>query len=576
MKNEIKYAHGGNVFKNEDTQVTYFVEQRPDGVWTIFSEGPQWSRRDEYEYGFASESDAIDIAKIEAGITHEEDPEAYFFRKTEYAKGGNTNKDMDIQNKIDKLKKVYNSTLVPESVKVKALAEIEKLKKENLNQTKTSVKEVKSEEIGMDSDQREFNKTVLQIIEKNKINDTNSFEEIVSEVLQDSNFHTEAFIFASILDKSIVTKQDWYSSGRFVADDKTRTIALEISNMAGWDASKFGPALEFTLRMKGFSNIADALKKSLQEEESEYPNAIEELTKRQTEYTQEIANRTGLRQGAVADFVAKNGLTELETLNLVQGLGMGKIGAGDFTRAVVSIPGNSFEKRIIAFAKSNEAFKSPTPTPTPPPTPKVDESPIVKDDRLGNKKISEVATYVAHRNIKSIVIEFNGKEITLNGSDIFDGIYVDNKIVGVKTRKKREPKVARTQFEEETFEFAKGGYTRPAYDLKTTGIYLFKTKNDSYYIISYLFERENDTEDSLQIQDDLRKKLGSILIQNSAWKRLASGKSIKARSAYGDYVGTLTRIDDTKNADKYTLGTYNDYAFKEGGSMIGWKHKTKK
>ena len=88
MKNEIKYAHGGNVFKNEDTQVTYFVEQRPDGVWTIFSEGPQWSRRDEYEYGFASESDAIDIAKIEAGITHEEDPEAYFFRKTEYAKGG--------------------------------------------------------------------------------------------------------------------------------------------------------------------------------------------------------------------------------------------------------------------------------------------------------------------------------------------------------------------------------------------------------------------------------------------------------------------------------------------------------
>jgi hypothetical protein len=545
MKNEIKYAHGGNVFKNEDTQVTYFVEQHPDGVWTIFSEGPQWSRRDEYEYGFASESDAIDIAKIEAGITHEEDPEAYFFRKTEYAKGGNTNKDMDIQNKIDKLKKVYNSTLVPESVKVKALAEIEKLKKQNVNQTKTSVKEVKSKEIGMDSDQREFNKTVLQIIEKNKIYDANSFEQIVSEVLQDSNFHTEAFIFASILDKSIVTKQDWYSSGRFVADDKTRTIALEISNMAGWDASKFGPALEFTLRMKGFSNIADALKKSLQEEESEYPNAIEELTKRQTEYTQEIATRTGLRQSAVADFVAKNGLTESQTLNLLQGLGMGKIIAADFMTAVVGIPGNSFEKRIIAFAKSNEAFKSPTPTPTPPPTPKVDESPIVKDDRLGNKKISEVATYVAHRNIKSIVIEFNGKEITLNGSDIFDGIYVDNKIVGVKTRKKREPKVARTQFEEETFEFAKGGYTRPAYDLKITGDYEFSTNYGLNYQFSVRgFEREGDVTDSLYFDNSettAKRELGSIIIKNSAWKNLSNGKTIMAVSSTG-IKGKLTKL----------------------------------
>jgi hypothetical protein len=58
------------------------------------------------------------------------------------------------------------------------------------------------------------------------------------------------------------------------------------------------------------------------------------------------------------------------------------------------------------------------------------------------------------------VVEFNGKEVTLNGSDIFDGIYVENKYLGTKTRKKREPKVARTQFEEETFEFAKGGLAK--------------------------------------------------------------------------------------------------------------------
>ena len=654
MKNEIRYANGGNVFKNKETNVTYFVEQRPDGVWTIYSEGPQWSRREEYVYGFASESDAIDIAKLEAGITHEEDPEAYFFRRTEYATGGGVKSNqyevelesidnpdfeykkrytkkikkyrvsvnsieeakkvvsefindndlgggnfigaqiyqnnkpiayisynlrvwagkvgdmnsipyeennMDIQSKIDKLKKVYNSTLVPESVKAKALEEIEKLKKEKVNQTKTSAKEVKSEEPGIDSEQREFNKTVLQIIEKNKINDANSFEQIVSEVLQDSNFHTEAFIFASILDKSIVTKQDWYSSERFVSDEKTIKIALEISQMSGWDASKFGPALEFALKMKGFHNIAAALKKSLQEEESQYPNAIEELTKRQTEYTQEIASRTGLRQSAVADFVAKNGLTESETLNLLQGLGMGKIIAADFMTAVAGIPGNSFEKRIIAFAKSNEAFKTPTPAPTP--TPKVNETPIVKDDRIGNKNISEVATYIPHRNIKSIVVEFNGKEVTLNGSDIFDGIYVENKYLGIKTRKKREPKVARTQFEEETFEFAKGGYTRPAYDLKTTDDYYFVTNSRVEYEFSVAgFEREGDDTDSLYFDDldtTAKRDLGTIIIKNNAWKKLASGQTIKAISSTG-ISGKLTKVIDKKS---------------DGGNMSSWKHKQK-
>lgn len=113
----------------------------------------------------------------------------------------------------------------------------------------------------------------------------------------------------------------------------------------------------------------------------------------------------------------------------------------------------------------------------------------------------------------------------------------------------------------------KGGYIKPGYDVKTTGVYLFKTKKDSFNVVSYLFERENDTEDSLEIQDDLRGNLGSILIQNSAWKRLSSGKPVKASSAYGDYIGTLTRIDDTKNLKKYITGTNNDYSFKGGGGV---------
>jgi len=90
--------------------------------------------------------------------------------------------------------------------------------------------------------------------------------------------------------------------------------------------------------------------------------------------------------------------------------------------------------------------------------------------------------------------------------------------------------------------YVKGGYTRPSYKIITTGFFLFKTKDKEYYVRSGLFERQNDTEDSLQIQDELRGELGSIIIQNSAWKRLSDGKTIKARSSKGNLMGKLTRV----------------------------------
>jgi DNA repair protein RadC len=99
--------------------------------------------------------------------------------------------------------------------------------------------------------------------------------------------------------------------------------------------------------------------------------------------------------------------------------------------------------------------------------------------------------------------------------------------------------------------FAKGGYTRPAFNIKTTGDYLFQTNKGNFNLKSYLFERQNDTEDSLEIQDELRGELGSIIIKNSAWKRLSSGSSVKARSEKGNFVGTLTRVE---SMPKYDIG----------------------
>ena len=99
-------------------------------------------------------------------------------------------------------------------------------------------------------------------------------------------------------------------------------------------------------------------------------------------------------------------------------------------------------------------------------------------------------------------------------------------------------------------------YKRPSYDIKTTGIFTFKTKDKEYLLKSYSFERENDTEDSLEIQDELRGEIGSIRIKNSAWNKLAKGQTILAKTSKskGDIVGKLTRIDDINNSEKYAKG----------------------
>ena len=107
-------------------------------------------------------------------------------------------------------------------------------------------------------------------------------------------------------------------------------------------------------------------------------------------------------------------------------------------------------------------------------------------------------------------------------------------------------------------------YKKPAYDIKTSGIYLFKTKNKEYIIKSYLFERDNDTEDGLEIQDELRDELGSIVFKNSAWNRLSKGNTIIAKSNIGNIQGKLTRLDDINNSEKY-----------EGGGNIGNMPKVK-
>lgn len=515
--------------------------------------------------------------------------------------------------KIAKLQKVVDSAMIPDAVKEKARLEIEKLRSEEGKD-----KSEKVEQKGLSVEQREINKKALALITKNKFDSQKVLQGIVHLSLEDANYHTAAFEFAKLVDSNIKTKQDWYRTEIFKITEKQRDVAIEISQMCGWEGEKILATYEFVLKMLGFHNLFDKLNEAMKDDSNEgnYPNAIDNLTSNQMLYASTIAPKVGLTKEIIGDFIKRNGLTEKETLNLMQGVGMGKVSGADFMTAVIGLPNNEFEEKIVAFAKSDEAFKA---------EPKKEEAPIVKDDRVKGKNISDISTYIPHRAIESIVVTHAGKKVTLKGSDIFDGIYVENKVLGIKDKTKKQPKVARTQFEEETFEFgdggsvvenklmklkeegklktlvnvngqkyfqtiipnkqekgywkryyslnqnslgkmqnamlseddlknlfeqqqdkmAKGGYTRPGMDIKTTGDYEFRTNSGLGYEFRVVgFERQGDDTDSLYF-DDLEKtakrELGAITIKNNAWKKLSKGQTITAVSSTG-VKGKLTRM----------------------------------
>lgn len=279
--------------------------------------------------------------------------------------------------------------------------------------------------------------------------------------------------------------------------------------------------------------------------------------------------------------------------------------------------------------------------------------------------ISANHVYIANRYIVEAVIKKDGKLVEYKGKDILDGIYVSKDFFGGDIPKMGAPKVTRTQFEEEEYEFGEGGdissnyksineifknrdksvsvaqkveivkglidagytdadltvtaksgtaytnkvdkkteqvltkfykfydgslkgnmpfqtiydiidmnsrfqynvlstikrvnkfgsggYVRPSATMKTTGIYKFVTKDKEYILEVSMFERENELKDSLQIQNDLRGELGSILINNNAWRRLSKCDTVTAKSSKSDVQGKLTRIDDLENVRKHLL-----------------------
>jgi hypothetical protein len=687
-----KMVHGGSMYASGgEIDKTGSIDE-PDGMMYEFKVNqiaPQFyhtlvghiDKYDANEYYATYENDLYEDDLQEKTFSTFEEAEKWVLSKinleknryiTEYGNKMATGGGVSSENaeKIAKLEKVLTSTLVPDAVKEKARLEIERLKSETSEPAS-----------GLSAEQRDLNKKALALIDKNKIND---FDALVTEALTDANYHSESFKFARLVDSSIKTKEDWYQAERFSGDDKTRDTGIAIANMCGWDGDKITETLYFVLKMKGEHKLADALKKAMEVEEASYPNRIESTTETQNFFIKEIATRTATDQRAVTEFVKNNGLTESQTLNIVQGLGMGKLKPMDFVTALVGNPGNGYEQQVIAFAKSNEAFKTPEQKPkdkvklkdieilwaegnqsnydkfpkkysswkaandavrpiasdaakyegynkvkfvvtfedgetyegrldvaskvdnpniepyvgnvfgvhikewldyllsdesgqseaekqevrewlakydlvgeseqktaepikTEEPKEEPKEQPKVSDDRLKGKQISEVSKYVPHRNIESITFTIDGKSYTVKGSDIFDGVYVENSAIGIKakrTTKAKQPKVARTQFEEEEFEFGSGGYTRPSG--KVSGIYEFAVKGGITELKVVGFERQNDTQDSLYFDDSekaAKTKFGSILVKNNAMSKITKGNTVMATSTTG-IKGKLTRIKD--------------------------------
>ena len=74
-------------------------------------------------------------------------------------------------------------------------------------------------------------------------------------------------------------------------------------------------------------------------------------------YVLEIKGLTGLRVTAIESYIEENGLSNDDILNIVIGLGRRQLKGSDVATAVVGNKGNSASKKLIAFAKGNEALK---------------------------------------------------------------------------------------------------------------------------------------------------------------------------------------------------------------------------
>lgn len=470
MENEIRYSQGGGteslVFKNESPRsnwfaTTFYVEQMPNGIWSIYSENPKWEKRLEYEYGFASKEDAIDIAKINADIIKENDPESYFMSR-EYGDGGNLDDKTlkgyrvrifrsDISTSSANILNSENSAILvtdgksgDSSTVLASEPHLKLIKRDIFGKTVLSAEPVN---YGHESKSKMFGGSFIWSTDSRFRNDVsenpialhdrveykkggNLDSDVQSKISKLEKVVNSTMIPDSIKDKAKLEIENLKATASKpetpgIAEEKglsadqrelnKKVLALVKKNNieSAYDfQSLVGQTLEDSNYHEIFFRFAKLVDPTIKTKENWYRSTEFDGT----EVTRDVAIKISQLCGWDLNMIAP---------------------ALDF---VLRMSGRQNIADKLDKAIRNEEVETPATKERPK---------LSKKIRKGT--LSEIATYVPKRSIESLSVTIDGQKYSFYNEDIIDGIYV------LKTSLKTTPKVTRTQFEEEEFEFSKGG-----------------------------------------------------------------------------------------------------------------------
>ena len=527
-----KFENGGNVYVDKKYNITYSVEQRPDGRWTVYAESPNFEKNDQYApSGLASKEDAIDLAMLSAGVRKEEDPESYFMRR-EFKNGGTTSSEYEIVEGYDHYKNIplYRVTNRDEYVgEWHTDLRVAENERSELNDTQIYVYS------DIDSDTG-----IIAEIQNNKFDNLEAAKEYARSKgypIEIVELHYGQYKYGGGID---VNTYDFNKlAGKYVyiysmgvsapSESQIKSAKISSPNFRYRDLT-----LQFDLgnAIIPFENINQFLNNQVVDIKADKEDYAIQLIANQFAKGGSMYEDGGvIGQEIVFDDNGEENTGVIKDIHEITG---DYIVSTDDGRTVLA----QKEFDVISLGKMRKQ-------------PEAKKRFSFFEDGGNIQKENNEMLHSQAKEAKHHIEELHNILTTKTK--------VEPWVVAKMTRAKTDLSDITHYLDGNTSKMAKGGYVRPSYDIKTTGVYLFKTNEGEFYVMSYLFERENDTEDSLEIQSNLRAKYGSILIQNSAWKRLSSGKSVKAKTSRGDLIGTLTRVDDVKNSDKYIQGDYNQY-----------------
>jgi hypothetical protein len=349
----------------------------------------------------------------------------------------------------------------------------------------------------IDYEQRQLNKKVYALLDKKLSGKADigfklRIVQVIGAALEDANYHSANYDFAKAIDSSITTKEEWYRSKIANPSKEDGSLGREISNLCSFDGEKIVACFDFALKMFGMPKIADVLNKVMTADEEQQEEDEDTITNTYKGLIYKVSKDTYETDDYSSNYVSKYYFSVFEpntnyTLNYSSNYNSNVEAIASARKFIDSIKINGFYPKAliptVSITDRNGTFKLPFNTVSDAKEftlamishgfeysgkpieeelvksePKKDVSTVeIKDSRIGDKNISEISTYIPNREILSVKVKHNGKEIEIKGTDIFDGIYVDDKIIPSTRKPKAEPKMSRTQFEEETFEFEKGG-----------------------------------------------------------------------------------------------------------------------